>query len=447
MTNEEFVAKLEQVYDGKNLDFSEVRFKTLKDNVTVICPVHSRFEVRADILLSGRGCKECAKEERRRRKERDFISKAKMVHNGKYDYSLVVFERMDKEACIICPIHGQFWQKPQEHLRGHGCQECAGNKKKTRETFIRDARKKHGDKYDYSLVDFVDMDTPVQIICRKHGPFWQIPKYHLSGRGCRLCAGESRSTKQLKSTERFIADAKRVHPDGEYDYSLVEYRGAHEYVWIICLKKDQNGKIHGPFRITPTNFLSGNGCWRCVGNKKKSTMQFVKEAEETHGKGKYDYSLSDYDGAHSKVAIICHEKDENGVEHGVFLQSPYNHVRKKCGCPKCRRSHMEETVALALDRLGIRYEQWKQFPWLGKQELDFYLMDCNIAIECQGGQHYFPVEHFGGEEKFKKQQERDERKKALCEDNGINIFYIRYDENTEEVLNNILTDVGIVNTR
>ena len=91
----------------------------------------------------------------------EFIKKAKGVHGDKYDYSKVVYERSNKKICIVCPEHGEFWQKPSTHLNGCGCPECfkkrqslllsEKNKKNfTTEDFIFEARKVHGNKYDYS---------------------------------------------------------------------------------------------------------------------------------------------------------------------------------------------------------------------------------------------------------------------------------------------------------
>lgn len=89
-----------------------------------------------------------------------------------------------------------------------------------------------------------------------------------------------------------------------------------------------------------------------------------------------------------------------------------------------------------LDEYNIKYERQKRFDWLGRQSLDFYLPDFNIAIECQGEQHFKPIKHFGGEERFKKVIERDNKKLKLCNENNIDIFYINYNNNIKD-LNNV----------
>lgn len=117
-----------------------------------------------------------------------FISKAKEIHKNKYDYSKTIYKDNRSKVCIICPEHGEFKLKPNEHLNGVGCPECA--KEPTTEDFIKAARKIHGDKYDYSLVDYKKPFINVTIICPKHGEFKQRPSVHLSGRGCARCTEE-----------------------------------------------------------------------------------------------------------------------------------------------------------------------------------------------------------------------------------------------------------------
>lgn len=114
----------------------------------------------------------------------EFIEKAKSVHGDKYDYSKVNYINAQTNICIICPEHGEFWQKPYNHLNGHKCPLCNRRKWDT-ETFIKEAKKIHGDKYDYSKVEYIESRKKVCIICPEHGEFWQYPLLHLNGMGCR----------------------------------------------------------------------------------------------------------------------------------------------------------------------------------------------------------------------------------------------------------------------
>ena len=191
----------------------------------------------------------------------DFIEKAKEVHGDKYNYSKVKYVNNRTEVCIICPEHGEFWQKPFVHLKGNGCHKCSLNKKRNlfsdgREKFIKKAKKVHNDKYDYSKVDYVNARTKVCIICPEHGEFWQTPYVHIISKyGCPKCGKKAASTNEALSTEDFIEKAKQIHGD-KYDYSEAQYKTSKSLIKIICPK-------HGEFWQTPDSHLHGSGCQRC----------------------------------------------------------------------------------------------------------------------------------------------------------------------------------------
>lgn len=103
----------------------------------------------------------------------EFIKKAKKIYGDKYDYSLVEYNGIYNKIKIICPIHGIFEQIPKSHLK-YECQKCGHIKTRnskflTTEKFIIKAKKIHGDKYDYSLANYISAKTPVKIICPIHG--------------------------------------------------------------------------------------------------------------------------------------------------------------------------------------------------------------------------------------------------------------------------------------
>ena len=106
----------------------------------------------------------------------EFIEKARKIHNDKYDYSKVNYKRSSEKVCIICPKHGEFWQRPNEHLSGYGCRKCAievikKKEMKTKDDFIKKATKIHKNKYDYSKVVYNGSFVKVCIICPEHGEF------------------------------------------------------------------------------------------------------------------------------------------------------------------------------------------------------------------------------------------------------------------------------------
>ena len=180
----------------------------------------------------------------------EFINKAKKIHGDKFDYSKVNYVNNSTKVCIICPKHGEFWQTPASHLRKRGCNLCSKPIHDTK-SFIEEAKKVHGDKYDYSKVNYVDGHTKVCIICPKHGEFWQTPNNHVRNRNCPKCGQISTHDKQALTTKQFIEKAVKAHGD-KYDYSKVNYVNNHTEVCIICPK-------HGEFWQKPMKHLSGHG--------------------------------------------------------------------------------------------------------------------------------------------------------------------------------------------
>ncbi len=183
-----------------------------------------------------------------------------------------------------------------------------------------------------------------------------------------------------------------------------------EKVCIIC-------PIHGEFWQTLYYHCQGGNCPQCVGGAKLTKEQFIEKANKIH-KDKYDYSNVEYKNYSTKVCIIC-------PEHGEFWQTPNNHLFG-AGCPACPQSNMESEMRQFLIRNNFVFEQERGFDWLRykrKLFLDFYLPELNLAIECQGAQHFRPVELFGGEHFFNKTLERDRIKYELCEKHGIKVLY------------------------
>lgn len=182
-TTEDFIKKARTVH-GNKYDYSLSAYVTNSVPVKIICPKHGVFEQSPKVHYTGAGCTECLKESY----FNAFIEKAKVVHGDKYDYSKVVYESGRKPVMIICPEHGEFQQSLENHIAGHGCPMCVGNKKSDADDFIEKARAVHGDKYDYSKVNYVNNKTKVMIICPEHGEFEQTPSHHLDGDGCPQCA-------------------------------------------------------------------------------------------------------------------------------------------------------------------------------------------------------------------------------------------------------------------
>lgn len=439
---QDFIKKSIEIH-GDKYDYSKTEYVDNSTKVCIICPKHGEFWQLPANHLSGSGCKKCANEDttdkRRKAEFVSFLEKAKKIYGDKYDYSKAKYVNARTKICIICPEHGEFWQTPRAHLNGSGCKICSDrSRSKDTSYFIERAKKVHGDKYDYSKVEYINNKTPVCIICPEHGEFWQSLIGHVSNhQGCPKC-----SHKEPYTLETWIKRAKEIHGN-KYDYSKVVYTGEKNKVIITCPK-------HGDFLQRASSHIEGYGCPSCrteiVKEKtKKSKEQFIKEAREIHG-DKYDYSKVEYVNSRTKVCIIC-------PEHGEFWQTPIGHINNFQGCPFCKQSKMEEYLSRILRENGYLFEREKTFDWLvfqNNMELDFYLPKYNFVIEAQGGQHFFPMKQFGGEDAFVKIQERDKKKYDLLLSNGINVVYIlskrykKYLKENDMYLDNFLFEQDII---
>ena len=344
-------------------------------------------------------------------KQINFITKAKKIHGDKYDYSKVEYVNTKTKVCIICPEHGEFEQKPCHHLSGYeGCKMCyilsnKKNKLKTLEQFIKDARNIHGDKYDYSKVEYLGKEIKVCIICPEHGEFWQIPGSHLRGRGCPICAG------RFLNKDIFITKAKKIHGD-KYDYSKVEYIDSKTKVCIICPE-------HGEFEQKPCHHLVGAGCKLCgldrISKKNANSLnEFIEKSRKVHG-DKYDYSKVNYSNNRTRVCITC-------PEHGEFWQTPHDHIQYH-GCQKCANSISigEDKIITFLKSCGVRQIEQRNHNILsGKLELDIWLPEYNLAIEYNGLRWHSDI--------FQEDKKYHLKKTELCKQKNIRLIHIFEDE-------------------
>lgn len=235
-----------------------------------------------------------------------FIKKSLELHS-KYDYSLVDYKNSKTKVKIICPEHGVFEQTPNNHIsKSQGCPKCSKVKRLTTTEFILRSIEIHDNKYDYSLVEYINNRTKVKIICIKHGIFEQRPEQHICQKqGCPICNGGIKHTK-----EKFIEKSNIIHKN-KYDYKLVEYINSHTKIKIIC-------PIHGIFEQLPYHHLNNCGCPTCKESKgEKYIRNFLEERninyiiqkkfENCKDKNKlpFDFYLPDYN--------ICIEYD--GRQH------------------------------------------------------------------------------------------------------------------------------------
>ena len=220
LTKEEFIEKAKLVH-GSKYDYSKVEYINSYSKVCIICPEHGEFWQTPKDNLRGCGCPKCALNKRTNKRRKNinyFISEVKKVHDDKYDYSKVDYNNANTNIIIICPEHGEFKQIAHNHLRGQGCPKCANSKKgdyqkSNTEDFIKKAKLVHGNKYDYSKVNYINNRIKVCIICPEHGDFFQKPLDHTNGRGCIECG------KKFGISERkILSELKKNYNNIIYQY-------------------------------------------------------------------------------------------------------------------------------------------------------------------------------------------------------------------------------------
>ena len=286
-------------------------------------------------------------------------------------------------------------------------------KYKTTEDFISEAIKTHGEKYDYSLINYVNAKTKVKIICSLHGEFEQTPRYHISGMNCPTCSGV------YMDTNYFIEKSKIRHKE-KYDYSLVNYTTNLTPVSILC-------PLHGEFEQRPKDHLLGKGCRKCSGVY-MDTNYFIERANKIHD-FQYSYDKTIFENSHKKIIITC-------KKHGDFEQTPNAHLNGQ-SCPICNESKGEKNIRLLLNNRNIKYirqHKFKDCKNVKPLPFDFYLPELNTCIEYNGIQHYKPVNYFGGESNLIITQKNDLIKLNYCKNNNINLIIINDITNIENTL-------------
>lgn len=356
-----------------------------------------------------------------------FVEKARKKHGFKYDYSKVEYSNCKNPIEIVCCEHGSFYQTPDRHVQGAGCSYCNENKggvKYTTADIVERFIKSHGDRYDYSRVNYVNANTKVEIICKEHGSFHQLPQVHIYGSGCSKCVNYIRYTLDefIKNLKKKCANVEYVsgftkmteickfkcYKHGDFDskpFNVLNSKHsckfcANENIGISLSKGKQKiiSEIEsiGQFKVlsviddghfcynsktkvvveclkhkTVETRVSGGlkdtvGCSKCLFERKQeaklyNTEMFIKLAKEYHGDA-YDYSKVDYKRSNKNITVIC-------KTHGDFTVSPTNHIQGQ-GCQKC-------TVRSNWSRDG--FVKFSQSKYGGKSSI--YLIKCKSDTE------------------------------------------------------------------
>jgi hypothetical protein len=290
--------------------------------IDIICPEHGKLIMFPLNHLKRDGCAKCTEAKR-------FLENARMRHRDRYEYGVYIDEKTPIE--IICPDHGKCIMLPKNHLLSNkGCSNCAEFKpRKTTKQYINEARKIHGDKFEYG--QYTHIKAPIDIYCPLHGKFTTSADGHLRGSGCPSCAGNVKL-----HVSDFIRRGDQLF-NNKYDYSKTSFIGMKDIVVITC-------PIHGDFEIVARNHLKGAGCKACSNKEKLTFDRFVECSKKVHGDN-YIYHVDSFENSLSKVRITC-------KIHGDFYQLVSNHMHARHGCPKCT-SIISRPEVEYLDSLGL----------------------------------------------------------------------------------------------
>lgn len=186
LTLENFIEKCNNIHNNY-YNYDKVIYKNARTKVIVTCPKHGNFLITPSSHLDKRGCNMCGNNILT---TSEFIDKAKKIHNNFYSYEDSVYYNNRIKIIITCPIHGNFLQSSNKHLIGRGCPKCVG-KSKTSDDIIKEFINVHGERYDYSLVNYKGCAHKVKIICKTHGVFEQQVAVHLAKNGCTKCGNNT----------------------------------------------------------------------------------------------------------------------------------------------------------------------------------------------------------------------------------------------------------------
>ena len=204
MTHDDFIRKAQAVH-GDRYGYGMAAYACNEDMLTITCPAHGAFVQRARNHLQGRGCPRCKAEQSSQRQtgNRDeFVRKAQAIHGERYDYSKVEYHRSGSKVEVICPTHGSFMVTPNSHLsRQSGCPKCAGKGFSSAE-FVAMLKERHGEAYQYGQTEYTGIKHKITITCPKHGDFSQTAEAHRLGQGCPQCGYEARASQ----AERELVD-------------------------------------------------------------------------------------------------------------------------------------------------------------------------------------------------------------------------------------------------
>lgn len=342
-----WIAKAEAVFTKNEYNFDNTIYVDSRTKVTYLCNRcgEPRTKIPATILNTKKGCPPCDAAELKKKtleSKKSQLMKELLDQWPAYVFDLTEFTAKHKNIAYICGQGHSRLGTPNTLVRGSGCRQCgikkAAESSRTKKIpWVKEAKKIHGRKYSYHLVEETFTQKSLQsIVCLEedHGPFLCRPTNHISlKRGCWRCAGKRKSRAGEKgkfrvSQDEFLDRIRTAHPHGLYDFSESKYYGIAEYTNFYC-------KLHmQECRVLPQNLWRGSGCYDCgqiAGNKSRALeyADFVSRCLESH-EDTYDYSMVEYVNAKTPVIVGCYE-------HGSWSVLPNNHMYGRSRCPICAR--------------------------------------------------------------------------------------------------------------
>ena len=223
------IIKRFNIYHNNYYTYNITKYKSTTDTIVILCPKHGEFKQTIANHFK-HGCYECAKIKLaniKRGNIETYINKCNIIYNNKYDYSKVIFNKLKDKVEIICTEHGSFFVSLDNHMNKKiGCKKCTIHKSgkfKPKEIM-----------YDYSKVKYINSKTKIEIICPIHGSFFQTPNNHLSkNHKCPSCSLISKSNLFISNLDNYLNKLNSFH-SYKYDYSKFVYMGYNKKSIIIC---------------------------------------------------------------------------------------------------------------------------------------------------------------------------------------------------------------------
>jgi very-short-patch-repair endonuclease len=354
---EEFIKKSKEIHDDK-YNYSKVEYKNVIEKVIIICKEHGDFLQTPNSHLNGNGCYKCGYN-MFIFSNNDFINKAKEIHNDKYDYSKINYIKMNEKVIIICKEHGDFEQTPSNHItHKEGCQKCVGNYLSNAEEFIEKAKLIHNDKYDYSNINYINNHTNVTIICKEHSDFEQTPQTHLSGCGCKCCGIATMKIKQKTDVDDFIKNANIIH-NNKYEYSKMNYINARTKIVVTCkihgdFEQQPDSHLRGcgcPYCVNKTEFI----LYEYLQKLYETTTQFKKDWCKNNDKNKY----LPFDFCIEELKIILELDGRQHFEQVMNWKTPEEQYENDKYKEKCANENGYSIIRLLQEDVFNDKYDWK----------------------------------------------------------------------------------------